>query len=96
VVKVICQKGRIAAAHGLSNRIRKVAPIWSPSNACCLGSTRVQVKTASRLEHPFWQGLRSCQTDRQTDRRTYHATPSVTIGRIYTYVVLRCGLIIMN
>jgi len=35
-------------------------------------------------------------TDRQTDRPTDHATPSVTIGRISTYVVLRCGLKIIE
>jgi len=31
-------------------------------------------------------------TERETDRQTHHATPSVTIGRIY--VVVKCGLII--
>jgi len=36
------------------------------------------------------------QTDRPTDRQTDHATPSVTICRIYTELVLRCGLMIIT
>ena len=44
--------------------------------------------------------IRDCaivwQCDRHTGRPTDHATRSLTIGRFYTYVVLRCGLIIIN
>jgi len=42
VVKVIWQKGRIAAAHGGFGRIRQVAPVCTPSNRRFLRPTRVQ------------------------------------------------------
>ena len=40
----------------------------------------------------FSRFFMSRDRDRPTDRQTDHATPSVTIGRIY--VILRCGLIV--
>ena len=33
-------KDRIAAPHGQLNRIRQVAPMWTPSNTCFVGPTR--------------------------------------------------------
>jgi len=42
----------------------------------------------------FSRFCRAHHCHRQTDRQTDHATPSLTIGRIY--VVLRCGLIIAS
>ena len=51
-----------------------------------------RARTASRSVRPF---CKAHDCDRQTDRQTDHATPSVAIiGRIY--VVLRCDLIISN
>ena len=41
VVKVIWQKGRIAAAHGRFNGIRQLAPVCTPPNACFPGPTWV-------------------------------------------------------
>ena len=41
-------------------------------------------QTASRSVQPFCMAdVRNRRTDRQTDRQIDHATPSVTIGRIY-------------
>jgi len=65
--------------------------IWTPSNTSFIGPTQVHNQT-SRSIQPFLQDSRQWQTDRQTGRQRDHAIPSVTIGRIYTYVVLRCGL----
>jgi len=45
--------------------------------------------TASRSVQPFLQGLRSWQTDRQTD----HATPVCNDRPHIFYIVLGCGLI---
>ena len=56
-----------------------------------LGPPESPPQTSLRLVQPFSQGSRSV-TDRPTYRQTDHATPSVTIGRIYE--VLRCGPII--
>jgi len=61
------------------NRIRQLSPMCTLSNMCFLGPTRVYIPTASRSVLPFLQGSRSWQTNRPTN----HATPSVTIGRIY-------------
>ena len=40
MVKVIWQKGRIAAAHGLFNRIHRVAPICTPMQHMLPGAIR--------------------------------------------------------
>ena len=55
-----------------------------------LGPPQSLTQMASRSVQPFLQGSLLWHTD----RRTNHATRSVIIGRIYVYVVLRCGLII--
>jgi len=39
VVKVIWQKGRIAASCGQFSRIHQVAPMCTQSNTCFLGSS---------------------------------------------------------
>jgi len=52
-----------------------------------LGSLESTFQTTSRSVQPFCRA-RDC--DRQTDRQRDHATPSVTVGRIY--VILWCGL----
>jgi len=56
-----------------------------------LGPPKSSIQTASGTVQPFFAGITSV-----TDRKTDHAARSVTIGRIYTYVVLRCGLIIAS
>jgi len=43
----------------------------------------------------FSRFCRAHDRDRETDRQTDHVA-SVTVGRIYTYAVLRRGLIILN
>jgi len=43
MVKVIWQKGRIAAAHGRFTRIRQLAPMCALSNMWILGSTQVHI-----------------------------------------------------
>jgi len=55
-----------------------------------LGQLETTPQTASLSVQLFFAGL-TIATDRPTDRQTDHATPSVTIDRIYT--VVRCGLI---
>jgi len=57
-----------------------------------LGQPESTPQMASRSVQPFLHGSRLWQNDQPTDRQTDHATPSVTIGRIY--IVVRCGLII--
>jgi len=37
MVKVIWQKGRIAASHEWFSRIHQMAPMCTPSNMCFLG-----------------------------------------------------------
>ena len=44
--------------------------------------------------HRFGRFCRAHDRDRHTDRQTDHASPSVTIGCIYT--ILRCGLATRN
>jgi len=56
-----------------------------PSNTWFSGPPNSTTQTVSRSVQPFLQAW-------QTDGQTVHATPSITIGRIY--VVLRCGLTI--
>jgi len=70
-------------------RLRQCAPHLTHASFSPPESTS---HTAYRSVQPFLQGSRLWQTDRQTDRPSDHATPSVTTGRIY--VVLRCSLII--
>jgi len=53
--------------------------------------TRVNIPNGVTIGSATFAGL-TVVTDRQTDRPTDHATPSVKIGRIYT--MLRRGLII--
>jgi len=43
MVKVISQKGCIAAAHGRLDHVRQVAPMCTPSNTCFLGATGVHI-----------------------------------------------------
>jgi len=60
-----------------------------------LEPTRVLNPNCISIGSAIFAGLTNVtdrQTDRKTDRPRY--TPSVTIGHIYTYVVLRCGLTI--
>jgi len=60
-----------------------------------LGPPDSSTQTASRSLQPFLQAsLGDRPTDIQTDKPTDHATRSVTIGRIYAYVVLQCGQMI--
>jgi len=54
-------------------------PLSNTSIHASLGPPASTTQTASRSVQQFLQGSRSWQTD----RRTYHATPSVTIDRIY-------------
>ena len=61
-----------------------------PSNTWFLGPTPVLNPNGISIRSAVLQGSLLWHTD----RRTNHATRSVTIGRIYVYVVLRCGLII--
>ena len=56
------------------------------------GPTRVQNLNGIQIDSAVFAGLTTV-TDRLADRPTDHATPSVTIGRIY--VVLRCSLIML-
>jgi len=58
MVEVIAEKDRIAAARGRFDRIRQVAPLCTPSNACFLGPTRVHIPTASPSIQRFLQGSR--------------------------------------
>jgi len=78
--------GCIAAAHGLFSGIRQMAPVCT---TCFFGPPESKSQTASRSVQPFLHGSLLWQTDRQTDGRQ---TRSVTIGRIYVYMVQRCGL----
>jgi len=75
----------IAPSRGRSGR---------PSNTCFLFWAYL---SPQRKRHLDWF-ICFCNVvycDKHTDRPTDHATRSVTIGRIYLYVVLRCGLIII-
>jgi len=58
--------------------------------SCFLGPARVHTPNDISIGSAVFAGL-TIVTDRQTDRPTDHAIPSVPIGRIY--IVLRCGLI---
>ena len=68
---------------------------WSglPSNTRFLRTTGVHIPNGILIGSAVFAGL-TIITDRQTDRPTDHATPSVTIGR--SYLVLRCGLKSLN
>jgi len=90
---------RFCTAHGKMSLYFTMGRPFSPENCPftwrdmnphlthgSFGPPESTTQTASRAVQPFLQGSRSWQTDRQTD----HATPSVTIGRIY--VVLWCSL----
>jgi len=61
-----------------------------PSSTWSLGFTQVLNPNGISIGSAVFAGLASV-TDRQTD----HATRSLTIDRIYVYVVLRCGLKIL-
>ena len=76
-VKVIEQKGGVAAAHGRFNRILQMAPMCTPSNTCFLVYTRVHIPNDIAIGSQVYAGL-TIVTDRPTDR-----PPSVTICRIY-------------
>ena len=66
----------------------KVAPsdggMWTPSNTWFLGPTRVLNPNGISVDSAIFAGLIRA-TDRLTDRPTDHATPSVTIDRIYIH-----------
>ena len=79
-MKVICQKGRIAAAHGRFNRIRQVATIFTQCNTCFLGPTRVHSPNGIEIRSAVFAGLTIV-----TDRQTFHATPSVTMPHLHRY-----------
>ena len=49
MIKVIWQKDRIAAAHGRLNRIRQVAPLYTPSSICFFGPTRVRTPNGTSV-----------------------------------------------
>ena len=59
--------------------------IWTPSNTWLLESTRVLNPNGISIASAVFAGLTSV-TDKQTDRQPT-ISRSVTIGRIYTYVV---------
>jgi len=58
-----------------------------PSNTWFLGPTQVRNPNGILIGSVAFAGLTIV-----TDRRTDHATPFVTIGRIYVRTVPRCGL----
>ena len=60
--------------------------------ACFLGPTWVHNPNGISTGSAVLQGSRSWQADQQTD----HATSSVAICRIYTYVLLRWGLTVIS
>ena len=62
----------------------KIGPLYGGSCLHLVDGSLGQM--VSRSVQPFFVWLKTV-----TDRQTRHATPSVTIGRIY--VVVRCGLI---
>jgi len=66
---------KIAPSHGES------APL---SNTWFLGSTEVHNSNDISISSAIFAGL-TIVTDRPTDGTTDHATPSVTIGRIYVH-----------
>ena len=84
MVKVISQKGRIAAAHGRFSDIRPVAPVCIPPNTWFLVPTRLLNPNGISIGSAVVAGLTTV-ADRQTDRQTDRTTWSVTIGRIYIY-----------
>jgi len=63
--------------------------VCTPPNTCFLGPTKVQIPNGITIGSAVFAGFTTV-TDRPTDRPRY--TQSVTVGRIYTYVVLRCGV----
>jgi len=75
----------------------QIAPLhgWSgPScNTWFLWSTQVHIQNGTLVGSSFFAGF-AIVTDWQTKQLTGHATPSVTVGRIY--VVLRCSLMKNN
>ena len=58
-----------------------------PSNTRFLGTTRAHNPTGISIGSAVFAGLTTL---------TDHATRSVTVGRMYTYVVLRCSLILVS
>jgi len=73
-------------------RLRQHAPT---ANACFLGPT-LDPPSPQPVRHldrfSVFARLTSHDGDTVTDRPTDHVTRSVTIGRIYVYIVIRCGL----
>jgi len=94
---------RICTAHGRASQYftvsRPFSPqkysfaiacgIWTPSNTSFLGPTRIHNPNGISIAS-FSVGPTTV-----TDRPTDHATRSVTIGRTYVRIVLRCGLIML-
>jgi len=56
--------------------------IWTPIHGS-LAPPESSTQTASRSLQPFFQASLMWQPERPTDRLIDHATPSVTIGRMY-------------
>jgi len=59
---------------------------WTPVYTCSIGRTQVYNQDCISISSAVFAGLTIVtdrQTSGQTDRRTDHATPPVTIGRIY-------------
>ena len=95
MVKVIWQKGRIAAAHGWFSGIRQVASVCTPPATCFLLLTRVHDPNGISIGSAVFTELNTV-TDRQTDRPTDRPRYSVcNSGPHLAYVVLRCGVIMM-
>jgi len=63
--------------------------IWSPSNAWFLGPTRVHIQNDISIGSVVLQDSLTVVADRQTDRYTDHATPSVAI--IISYSIFHLG-----
>jgi len=77
------RKGHIAAARGRFSRIRQVAPTCTPSSTWFLGPSRVHKPNGISIASAIFARLPilTCRpSDRQTD----------------IYVILRCGLIILQ
>jgi len=67
-----------------------------PSEIGCLPYFHTLCNLSAYLENRFEGEAVFAGLTTVTDRPTDHATRSVTIGRIYTYAVLRCGLKQLN
>ena len=87
--------GRIAAAHGRFSRVRQVAPMCTPSNACFLEPSQVHTANDISIGSVVFAGLTTA-IDRQTDRPTDRPRYPVCNNTWHLRIVLRCGLIIIT